>query len=209
MQEETLRVPVHAYPASGKVILPPALSFPSAPLGSTRSHAIELAPSSSVPLAFKLYITPQATGFTVEPATGTVGPDAPLTATVSFTPTLVATSSATLTLRTEQFDAPPVTCHLSGRGVPGATRDAGIAAVWGGAADASVEMAAADGAHVVAAAQRRAALARTVRGAAAAAEGTARLRKRSTLEPLPVRSFLFVLHLAAPCACEHVVASRG
>jgi hypothetical protein len=138
LQEETLAIPVHAYPAASTIELPRTLDFGITALGSTVERQIVLSSNSPTALHFSLLISPPSaphnptSPFLITPPAGDIKPNSSALISVVFRASKPSTATCKLTLHLSQLFSKPLQCLISGSGAPGVTRDAAIKAERGG-----------------------------------------------------------------------------
>ncbi|XP_073503665.1 cilia- and flagella-associated protein 221 [Phyllobates terribilis] len=116
--EETLLVPLHAYPVMDLLDFPSHVSLSSVPLGRSALHILRLCCRCPVDFEFCIVCSPLHKDFTVSPSSGVVPGWGQLEVTVNYTPSTYGTSQVRLELLISEFNARPRVCVVTGTCCP-------------------------------------------------------------------------------------------
>ncbi|XP_073408000.1 cilia- and flagella-associated protein 221 isoform X2 [Dendrobates tinctorius] len=112
--EETLLVPLHAYPVMDLMDFPSHVSLSDVPLGRSAHHVLRLCCRCPVDFEFCIACSPPHKDFTVSPTSGVVPGGGLLEVSVTYTPSSYGTAQVRLELLISEFSAGPRVCVVSG-----------------------------------------------------------------------------------------------
>ncbi|XP_027147163.1 cilia- and flagella-associated protein 221 isoform X3 [Larimichthys crocea] len=116
--EENLLIPVHAYPVTDDLHIPPRIDLSAVPLGQSVCHAIPLRCSCPIDFEFQVYVIQPHEAFSIHPLTGVIPANGEVKITVTFTPFQYETSQVTIQLIISQFNTRPYLCTITGSSAP-------------------------------------------------------------------------------------------
>ncbi|XP_077129518.1 cilia- and flagella-associated protein 221 isoform X1 [Ranitomeya variabilis] len=116
--EETLLVPLHAFPVMDLMDFPSHVSLSAVPLGRSALHVLRLCCRCPVDFEFCFVCSPPHKDFTVSPASGVVPGGGLLEVTVTYTPSSYGTAQVRLELLISEFNARPRVCVVTGTCCP-------------------------------------------------------------------------------------------
>ncbi|KAM9454928.1 cilia- and flagella-associated protein 221 [Clarias gariepinus] len=111
--EETLQVPIHAYPVIDDLNIPPYINLFPVPLGKRSTCVIPLSCSCPVDFEFQVYCLKSHEAFTISPLSGIIPAKGKTDLSVTFTPQQYGTAEITLQLVISQFNSKPFICTLT------------------------------------------------------------------------------------------------
>lgn len=113
--DENLIIPLHAYPVMDTSEFSKKLVFPtkSVILGETQTQTLPLKSACPVDFEFQLTVAQSHPAFTVHPLSGVVPGEGETAIVVTFTPKEYATAHMTMLLNVSQFNAQPLSCHVT------------------------------------------------------------------------------------------------
>ncbi|TKS66232.1 Cilia- and flagella-associated protein 221 [Collichthys lucidus] len=116
--EENLLIPVHAYPVTDDLHIPPRIDLSAVPLGQSVCHAIPLRCSCPIDFEFQVYVIQPHEAFSIHPLTGVIPANGEVKIAVTFTPIQYETSQVTIQLIISQFNTRPYLCTITGSSAP-------------------------------------------------------------------------------------------
>eukprot|EP01029_Cantina_marsupialis_P018061 TRINITY_DN4106_c0_g2_i1.p1 TRINITY_DN4106_c0_g2~~TRINITY_DN4106_c0_g2_i1.p1 ORF type:complete len:895 (-),score=242.95 TRINITY_DN4106_c0_g2_i1:69-2753(-) len=120
---QTLVVPIHAYPVVNEVNIPPRLDFGICPLGEEVTKKLNLKCSIPIEFDYSVEITKENEDFEITPLKGIVKPNQNNEISITYNPTKLSTQTAEISVTISQFHFVPRKCIIS------ASAQAGLQAV--------------------------------------------------------------------------------
>ncbi|KAM4026225.1 LOW QUALITY PROTEIN: cilia- and flagella-associated protein 221 [Anomaloglossus baeobatrachus] len=116
--EETLLVPLHAYPTMDLLDFPSHVSFSDVPLGRSALQLLRLCCRCPVDFQFSIVCSPSHKDFDISLASGMVPGGGLVEVMVTYTPSCYGTAQVTLELQVSEFSARPRVCVVTGTCTP-------------------------------------------------------------------------------------------
>ncbi|XP_048389662.2 cilia- and flagella-associated protein 221 isoform X1 [Stegostoma tigrinum] len=116
--DDTLLVPVHAYPVANIVDFPTYLTVSDVPLGQSKEINIPLRCSCPVDFEFQINFLQPHRAFTIQPKAGIIPANGQVDIVVKYTPFDRTTAQLQVQLLVSQFNSKPCICTIIGTSSP-------------------------------------------------------------------------------------------